>query len=81
MLSLDILRRTLSENSLYSDSKEFSKKGGKLMRKIQIAILLVSVLPTSGKVIYVDTDAAGAKNGTSWVDSYNYLQDALRLFC
>ena len=28
-------------------------------------------------VIYVDADAAGANNGSSWTDAYNYLQDAL----
>ncbi|MBN2271392.1 MAG: hypothetical protein JXN61_12305, partial [Sedimentisphaerales bacterium] len=30
-----------------------------------------------GKVIYVDDDATGAKNGSSWTDAYRYLQDAL----
>ena len=32
---------------------------------------------THGKTIYVDPDAAGAKNGTSWADAYKFLQDAL----
>jgi hypothetical protein len=27
--------------------------------------------------IYVDTDAAGANDGSSWEDAYNFLQDAL----
>jgi parallel beta-helix repeat protein len=29
------------------------------------------------RIIYVDTDANGADDGTSWTDAFNYLQDAL----
>jgi hypothetical protein len=28
-------------------------------------------------IIYVDVDAAGANDGSSWTDAYNYLQDAI----
>jgi predicted outer membrane repeat protein len=31
----------------------------------------------AGKIIYVDDDAAGADDGSSWADAYKYLQDAL----
>ena len=42
---------------------------------VLIVMLLCSF--TYSKVIHVDNDAAGANNGTSWFDAYNYLQDAL----
>ena len=30
-----------------------------------------------GRIAYVDRDATGANNGSSWADAYNFLQDAL----
>jgi predicted outer membrane repeat protein len=38
---------------------------------------LFLAVPCSGETIYVDANADGANNGSSWADAYNYLQDAL----
>lgn len=44
-------------------------------------ILLLPVITCNvvfaGKTLYVDDDAAGANDGSSWADAYKYLQDAL----
>jgi len=37
----------------------------------------VTVCPWDGEIIYVDWDANGFNNGTSWNDAYKDLQDAL----
>jgi hypothetical protein len=40
--------------------------------------VLLSIAPAAlADVIFVDTNAPGANNGSSWADAYNYLQDAL----
>ena len=51
---------------------------------VLIAIVCVGLVGTSSaqtndpqSVLYVQADAAGAGDGTSWADAYNTLQDAL----
>jgi hypothetical protein len=36
-------------------------------------LLLIWCSSTVGKIIYVDDDAAGTSDGSSWVDAYAYL--------
>jgi hypothetical protein len=47
--------------------------------KLPLMFILMALLCTQaiGKIIYVDDDANGVKNGTSWENAYKYLQDAL----
>jgi hypothetical protein len=40
---------------------------------------LDAVAVMSTRTIYVDADANGLNNGTSWANAYNYLQDALMM--
>ncbi|MCJ7777152.1 MAG: hypothetical protein MUP16_02410, partial [Sedimentisphaerales bacterium] len=39
--------------------------------------LLAIISPAAAKVIYVDADANGLNNGSSWHNAYKFLQDAL----
>ncbi|MGB2807454.1 MAG: right-handed parallel beta-helix repeat-containing protein [Sedimentisphaerales bacterium] len=48
------------------------------IRSVIAVLILVTAAPTfAGQTIYVDDDAAGANDGSSWADAFNYLQDAL----
>jgi hypothetical protein len=42
-----------------------------------ILVCLAVVGSAVGQTIYVDTNAAGSNDGSSWEDAFNYLQDAL----
>ncbi len=48
------------------------------MYKITVFLAALCLYTSAeGKIVYVDASAAGANNGSSWADAYNYLQDAL----
>lgn len=51
----------------------------KLTNFLVTLVLWLIMFHTSvlGKTIYVDSSAFGANDGSSWLDAYNYLQDAL----
>ncbi|MCJ7777537.1 MAG: hypothetical protein MUP16_04400, partial [Sedimentisphaerales bacterium] len=44
-----------------------------------MSVFIVALVNTSfaERIIYVDADANGLNNGSSWQDAYNHLQDAL----
>jgi len=48
--------------------------GNQFNQEGQGRAFLMKPLP---RIIYVDDDAAGANDGSSWADAFNYLQDAL----
>ena len=54
------------------------KKRKNLNVWLAVSIFLLSMVSAaSGKISYVDANAPGANDGSSWTNAYNYLQSAL----
>jgi parallel beta-helix repeat protein len=61
------------------EDKEMCRRGISSLRgTVTVLIVLLGIAGiTWGKVIYVDADAPGVKDGTNWENAYNFLKDAL----
>jgi len=51
-----------------------SGTGGIIPESVSVPI---QIIPEPAMIYYVDVDARGANDGSSWADAYSYLQDAL----
>jgi hypothetical protein len=55
--------------------KNITQLAGKWL--LAMIVVVCPFYTAIGQITYVDANATGANNGTSWVNAYKYLQDAL----
>lgn len=68
--------RSDTDHDGFADGEEDANHNGRLDPG-ETSPLLRDARVQLHPIIYVDTDATGADDGSSWADAYNYLQDAL----